>query len=85
MFLAKNKLTASIISLTALISVFIIPPFVLLILSACIMSAKLFNYINSAYPIDYKYAISFISQLVGLILIVASFVSVFVLVSQSFS
>ena len=82
MFITKNKIAISLFALTWIVSMVIIAPVTLFIIVASTVAVLLINHFIKDYEIDYKYAVSFITQLIGLILIVASFVSLFALLSN---
>ena len=82
MFITKNKIAISLFALTWIVSMVIIAPVTLFIIVASTVAVLLINHFIKDHEIDYKYAVSFITQLIGLILIVASFVSLFALLSN---
>ncbi len=82
MFITKNKITVSLIVFALLISIAFLAPVTLFIVLASTATVILISHVRQNYDIDYKYVASFIFQLVGLICIVASFVSIFVLLSH---
>lgn len=80
MFITKNKITISLVVFALIISLVFFAPLVLFIFIASTVTVLLINHVRQDYDIDYKYVASFMTQLIGLILVVASFVSLFVLI-----
>ncbi len=82
MFITKNKITISLVVFALIISMVFIAPVTLSIIIASAATVSVISYVRQNYDIDYKYAVSFMAQLIGLILVVASFVSLFALISN---
>ena len=82
MFITKNKITISLVVFALIISMVFIAPVTLSIIIASVATVLLISHVRQNYDIDYKYAASFMTQLIGLILVVASFVSLFALISN---
>jgi hypothetical protein len=82
MFITKNKITISLVVFALIISMVFIAPVMLSIIIASVASVLLISHVRQNYNIDYKYVVSFMTQLIGLILVVASFVSLFILISN---
>ncbi len=82
MFITKNKITVSLVVFALIISLGFIAPMTLSIIIASVATVLLISHVRQNYEIDYKYAVSFMTQLIGLILVVASFVSLFALISN---
>ena len=82
MFITKNRITISLVVFALIISMVFIAPVTLFIIFASMAIVLLINHVRQNYAIDYKYVMSFTTQLVGLILLVGSFVSLFIIVTN---
>lgn len=77
MYTSKNKIF-SIVSLLAITTmVLALPKLLTMAVFITAIIGSVGYYILSQYEIDYKYCLSFISQLLGLIFFVSSFLLVF--------
>ncbi len=82
MYISKNLMTIGVLALILVASLAVLSPLTLIIIVTTLSLVMLGSYAAVHVSIDYKYAASFVMQLLGLILIVVSLVALFLVLSN---
>ncbi len=82
MYISKNLMTIGLLALILVASLAVLSPLTIIIIVTTLALVLLGSYAAAHVSIDYKYAGSFVMQLLGLILIVVSLVALFSVLSN---